>query len=79
LHDVGLGTEVAGTVTSGNCAAAAVIAKWATDGSQGSEDRREGDAPGNYLFVPGTNFILVLHWRAALLPPAFTSISAAVH
>ncbi|MBN8490005.1 MAG: hypothetical protein J0M00_01055 [Burkholderiales bacterium] len=56
-----------------------MIAKWATDGSQGSEDRREGDAPGNYLFVPGTNFILVLHWRAALLPPAFTSISAAVH
>lgn len=63
LHDAGLGTEVADAVSTGKRAAAAVLAKRAHDGSQGSEDYREGSAPGNYRFVPGTNFILMPHWR----------------
>lgn len=63
LHDAGIGTEVAEAVATGKRAAAAVLAKRANDGSQGSEDYREGSAPGNYRFVPGTNFILMPHWR----------------
>ena len=63
LHDAGLGAEVSDAVATGQRAAAAVLAKRANDGSQGSEDYREGSAPGNYRFVPGTNFILMPHWR----------------
>ena len=63
LHDAGIGTEVAEAVATGQRAAAAVLAKRADDGSQGAEDYREGSAPGNYRFVPGTDFILMPHWR----------------
>lgn len=63
LHDAGIGAEVADAVATGKRAAAAVLAKRAADGSQGAEAYREGSAPGNYRFVPGTNFILMPHWR----------------
>jgi hypothetical protein len=63
LHDAGIGTELTDAVAAGQRAAAAVLARRANDDSQGAEDYREGSAPGNYRFVPGTNFILMPHWR----------------
>jgi PAP2 superfamily len=63
LHEAGIGAAVDAAVASGQRAAAAVLAKRAHDGSQGAEDYREGSQPGDYRFVPGTNFILMPHWR----------------
>lgn len=63
MHDAGTGAAVDAAVALGRSAAAAVLARRVDDGSQGSEDYRPGTHPGDYQFVPGTNFLFAPHWR----------------
>ncbi len=63
MHDAGKGAAVDAAVAIGGSAAAAVLARRANDGSQGSEEYRPGTQPGDYQFVPGTNFLFSPHWR----------------
>ena len=63
LHDAGVGAEVEAGRRLGAQAAAAVLARRAHDGSDGSAGYLPGTRPGEYRFVPGTDFIIAPHWR----------------
>jgi hypothetical protein len=63
LLDAGVGAAVEAGQAVGAAAAEAIVAARADDGADGAEAYIEGDAPGLYRFVPGTDFIFAPHWR----------------
>lgn len=74
LHDAGPGAAIDAAKALGAQAAGAVLARRANDGSSGSESYRVGNAPGDYRFTPGFDFIAAPHWRS-VVPFALTSAS----
>jgi len=64
ILDAGAGAAVEQGKKVGAAAAAAMLARRATDGSQVDEAYRPGTKPGEYRFVPGTDFVIIPHWRS---------------
>lgn len=64
LIDAGTGEAVAQGKLAGAAAAAAVLAKRADDGSNGSETYTPGTDPGRYRYTPEFNFLAAPHWRS---------------
>ena len=74
LFDAGGAPGAASGVALGKRAAAAVLQKRASDGSNVKLSYQEGSKPGEYRFTPGFPLVFHPHWRA-LQPFALTSPS----
>ncbi len=72
MLQAGTGADIAAGAQLGKAAAAAVLAKRAGDGSNGSQAYVEGTQPGQYRFTPPFNFAAAPHWRH-VTPFALTS------
>jgi len=74
LDDAGVAPNVAKGIALGKRAAADIIAARADDGSAAEEPYKERRVPGEYRFVPGSDFVNMPHWRG-VKPFALTSPS----
>jgi hypothetical protein len=72
MLEAGIGTSIEAGTHLGKSAAAAVLAKRASDGSNGKETYVEGKQPGQYRFTAPFNFAAAPHWRQ-VTPFALTS------
>lgn len=63
LLEAGVGAEVAQGRSLGTRAAAAILSRRANDGSNANERYVPGTKAGEYRYVPGTDFIVMAHWR----------------
>lgn len=72
LVEAGTGPAIARGKALGAKAAAAVLERRATDGSENDEKYTPGTAAGEYRYVPDTDFIASPHWRT-VTPFALTS------
>jgi hypothetical protein len=63
LLEAGVGAEVAQGKSLGSRAAAAILSRRANDGSNSVERYVPGTLAGEYRYVPGTDFIVLAHWR----------------
>ncbi len=74
LFEAGIGESIDAGTTLGKAAAAAVLAKRATDGANGKEAYIEATKPGEYRFTAPFNFAAAPHWRQ-VTPFVLTSSS----
>jgi PAP2 superfamily len=72
MLEAGIGASIEAGTQLGKAAANAVLAKRASDGSNGNEPYVEGTQPGQYRFTPSFNFAAAPHWRQ-VTPFALTS------
>lgn len=63
MIEAGIGAEIRAGAALGRAAAAAMLARRANDGSQGSEAYVLDPTPGKYRFTPPFDFVLMPHWR----------------
>jgi hypothetical protein len=63
MFEAGLGKSIEDGTRIGRAAAAAVLAKRASDGADGKEPYIEGTQPGQYRFTAPFNFAAAPHWR----------------
>lgn len=63
LFETGIDESIEAGARLGKAAAAAVLARRASDGSNGKEPFVEGTQPGQYRFTPPFNFAAAPHWR----------------
>ena len=74
LFDAGVGAAIEAGTRLGRAAAAAVLARRASDGSAGSETYVVGTRPGQYRFTHPFDFAAAPHWRQ-VTPFALASAS----
>ncbi len=63
MFEAGLGKSIDDGIRIGKAAAAAVLARRASDGAYGKEPYIEGTQPGQYRFTAPFNFAAAPHWR----------------
>jgi PAP2 superfamily len=74
MLEAGIGESIDAGTKLGKAAAAAVLAKRATDGANGKQPYIEGTRPGQYRFTAPFEFAAVPHWRH-VTPFVLTSAS----
>src|SRR5918992_1449827 len=74
MLEAGNDEAIGAAIQLGKAAAAAVLAKRATDGSNGKQPWADGTRPGQYRFTAPFDFAAAPHWRQ-VTPFVLTSVS----